>query len=94
MHLIKTAISLFALASLTSAQQGNTDAALDSRDTKAYRNYVVARDNYIEARDLYRRGSSYKCIFSHIYDSYQCALNGVTEKCPCAKSQAGKKCKC
>ncbi|CAH0044548.1 unnamed protein product [Clonostachys solani] len=94
MHFIKTVISLFALASLTSAQHANTNADLDARDTKEYLNYVAARDNFIVARDLYRRGSSYKCVYSHIFSSYQCSLNGVTEKCPCSKAQAGKKCKC
>ncbi|CAG9950926.1 unnamed protein product [Clonostachys rosea f. rosea IK726] len=55
MHFIKTIVSLFALSSVAVARIG--DADLEGRDVAevAHEEYLVARDEYIEKRELFRR---------------------------------------
>lgn len=57
MHFIKTIVSLFALSSVAVARIG--DADLEGRDVAevAHEEYLVARDEYIEKRELFRRVS-------------------------------------
>lgn len=55
MHFVKTIVSLFALSSFAVAHIG--DADLERRDVAkiAHEEYLMARDEYIEKRDLFRR---------------------------------------
>ncbi|CAI6100592.1 unnamed protein product [Clonostachys chloroleuca] len=58
MHFVKTIVSLFALSSFAVAHIG--DADLERRDVAeiAHEEYLMARDEYIEKRDLFRRFAS------------------------------------
>jgi hypothetical protein len=57
MHFVKTTLSLFVLASLTSGQSVDPHDAVAVRSTEEYRNYIAARDEFVEALGLYRRVS-------------------------------------
>ncbi|CAI6028722.1 unnamed protein product [Clonostachys chloroleuca] len=57
MHFIKTVVSLFALSSFAAAKLGGSDFGLARREMAeaAHEEYLAARDEYFEKRDLFRR---------------------------------------
>ncbi|VUC25811.1 unnamed protein product [Clonostachys rosea] len=65
MHFTKTLVSLFAISGLASAQYADEDSGLSRREvTEAvHEEYLAARDEYIEKRELFRRlGGNGICI--------------------------------
>jgi hypothetical protein len=60
MHFTKTIISLFALSSFATARLGDSESSFARREVArdAHEQYLAARDEYIEKRELFRRVSS------------------------------------
>uniref|UniRef100_A0A0B7KRF9 Invertebrate defensins family profile domain-containing protein n=1 Tax=Bionectria ochroleuca TaxID=29856 RepID=A0A0B7KRF9_BIOOC len=64
MHFIKTVVSLFAFSSFAAARLDGSDSDLVRREMAeaAHEEYLAARDEYFEKRDLFRRiGSGGTC---------------------------------
>ncbi|KAK7219173.1 hypothetical protein V2G26_007176 [Clonostachys chloroleuca] len=57
MHFIKTIISLFSFTHLVAARLDGSDSGLTRREMAeaAHEEYLAARDEYIEKRDLFQR---------------------------------------
>ncbi|CAH0034551.1 unnamed protein product [Clonostachys rhizophaga] len=108
MHFTKTLVSIFALASFTSAFSYEADeevSALAAREAE----FLQARDDYIQARDNYlieKRGGFISkpsgaaqgvCAGSaRPYTCMEKLINGKSRNCgPCKSSTGfGKKCEC
>ncbi|CAG9950927.1 unnamed protein product [Clonostachys rosea f. rosea IK726] len=64
MHFIKTVVSLFAFSSFAAARLDGSDSDLVRREMAeaAHEEYLAARDEYIEKRELFRRlGGNGEC---------------------------------
>ncbi|CAH0045874.1 unnamed protein product [Clonostachys solani] len=64
MHFTKTLVSLFAIAGFAAAQYSDSDSGLARREVAeaVHEEYLAARDEYIEKRELFRRlGGNGKC---------------------------------
>ncbi|CAH0042163.1 unnamed protein product [Clonostachys rhizophaga] len=100
MHFVKTAISLFALASFTSGQYVHPTVALAVRETEEYRNYIAARDGFIGARDDFketrdlssRKFKGRTCL--QFSGKYKCFLSSADIICGCSKEKFNKACSC
>ncbi|CAH0025050.1 unnamed protein product [Clonostachys rhizophaga] len=57
MHFIKTLVSLFTISGFAAARFEYSDFSLARREIAevAHEDYLIARDEYIEKRDLFRR---------------------------------------
>ncbi|CAG9947908.1 unnamed protein product [Clonostachys rosea f. rosea IK726] len=93
MHFVKTTLSLFVLASLTSGQSVDPHDAVAVRSTEEYRNYIAARDEFVEALGLYRRKfGGRKCL--EFSGKYKCYFNAASAVCGCSKDKFNKPCSC